>query len=281
MINLLLTILCSTTIALILKFNDTKKGDGLVLLLGNYLVASIIGGYFLFFSKSSEQNLSLILFGLVMGFMFVASFFLFTQAVKVAGVSLSTVSARISVTIPILFSIIFYNEIPNSLQIIGIIFTLITIAFFYISLKSKNKETKQKGLFLFLFLLFAGIGLGDFGMKIFENNFSLDHKSFFLFLIFFSAFIYTFIAIKIKKIEINKKTFSLGMLLGIPNIFSSFFLIEALNNLEAIIVYPVANIGIIILTSVLAVIIFKEKLTKYEVVGIITGTFAIGLMSIK
>lgn len=281
MINLILTILCSTTIALILKFNDTKQGNGLVLLLGNYLVASIIAGYFLSGNNNVEYELPLLVFGLLMGFMFVASFFLFTQAVKVAGVSLSTVSARISVTIPILFSVIFYNEIPNSLQIIGILFTLLTIGFFYISLKSKNKEKQQKGLYLFLFLLFAGIGLGDFGMKIFENNFSLDNKSFFLFLIFFSAFIYTFVAIRIKNIKIDKKTFILGMLLGIPNIFSSFFLIEALNKIEAIIVYPVANIGIIILTSIFAVIFFKEKLNKYEIIGIITGALSIGLMSIK
>jgi hypothetical protein len=43
MLPLFLTILCSTTIALILKHSDTKQGEPIVLLAGNYLTAGVIG----------------------------------------------------------------------------------------------------------------------------------------------------------------------------------------------------------------------------------------------
>jgi len=39
---LLLTILCSTSIALILKYSDIKKEEPIILLAGNYLVATVI-----------------------------------------------------------------------------------------------------------------------------------------------------------------------------------------------------------------------------------------------
>jgi hypothetical protein len=44
MTDLLLTILCSTSIALILKQNDTRQGHPVLLLSGNYFIAAVIGG---------------------------------------------------------------------------------------------------------------------------------------------------------------------------------------------------------------------------------------------
>lgn len=70
------------------------------------------------------------------------------------------------------------------------------------------------------------------------------------------------------------------MVLGIPNIFTSYFLIESLMQLSAIIVYPVVNIGIILLTAVLANIFWKERINGFGKLALLAGTTAIIILSI-
>ncbi|MCP5062948.1 MAG: hypothetical protein GY936_10845 [Ignavibacteriae bacterium] len=88
-------------------------------------------------------------------------------------------------------------------------------------------------------------------MKVFQENWDSSDKPWFLFWIFFFSFIITtFLTIK-KQSPLDKKTLALGMLIGIPNIFSSYFLIESLKTFSAVFVYPFVNISIIIFTAII------------------------------
>ena len=281
MIPLILTILCSTTITLLLKYNDEKKGTAIVLLTANYFVATIITLLFLLFTPNNSYSIVTLLFGALLAFMFVFSFFMFTKAVSVAGAALASVSARLSVVIPIVFSMIFFNEKANYFHIPGFIFTLFTTFLFYYSLRN-GSPTKTAKLTDYLYLLFLlmGIGLNDFCMKIFEQKRPETDTSFFLFGIFFFAFIYSAIYVFVNKIKIERQTLAIGAVLGVPNIFSSFFLLGALTQLPAIIVYPVSNIGIILLTTLAAAIIWKERLNPFGKCALISGLVAILLLSV-
>jgi len=92
MINLLLTILCSTSIALILKYNDTKKGNALLLLSGNYFVASLISLVIFIINDDTTLSLESTLLGAFLGVVFLGSFIAITQAVRIAGTAIATVS---------------------------------------------------------------------------------------------------------------------------------------------------------------------------------------------
>ncbi len=143
MIPLILTILCSTSIALILKHNDTKSGNAIVLLCGNYFVAAIVSLYFLVTATDNTFSIYSLFFGLALGMLFVISFFAFARAVGVAGTALATVSSRLSVILPLTLSIIVFAEKPNLFHIGGFVFTLGTIFLFYKSLQN-NGSNKNK-----------------------------------------------------------------------------------------------------------------------------------------
>jgi len=278
-IFIFLAILCSTSIALLLKHNATRKGDPLVLLAGNYLVAAIISLVLFLIDESATVSFNATIFGLFLGLFFVGAFFSFAKAVSISGTALATVSSRLSVIVPIVLSIIFYNEIPGLLRYIGFGFTLVTILLFYMSIR--NGDNSQRGRHLFyLILVLLGVGIADFGMKIFEMSWKQSDKSFFLFILFFTAFLFSFAIIIIKGIKFEKETFIRGAVVGVPNMFSSFFLISALTQLPAIMVYPVTNIGIIILTTILANIFWKERLNRFGLLSLLAGIVAIVLLGL-
>lgn len=277
---LLLVILCSTSIALILKFNDTRKGELIVLLAGNYLVAASIALILLLFNSFAKFSSQTILIGAILGFLFVITFFALALAIKHAGTGLAITSSRLSVIIPIIISIIFFNETPNELYLIGFVFTLITFILFYISVKSGHKDGDGNLKYLFLLAVFVGIGVNDFALKLFKVIQTEQEEAFFILFIFSSAFAYTSSYIIIKKIKIEKRTALLGMMLGVPNVLTTFFLLSALAVLPAIIVFPIMNVGIILLTTVMAFIIWKEKLNRWGLLALASGVIAILLLSL-
>ena len=280
MISLLMTVACSSSIALILKHNSEKKGEPLLLLAGNYLAAAIVSGFLFFTEEKLNYSLFSFVFGAVMGGLFLFSFFAFANAVQAAGTALATVSSRISVVVPVIFSILFFNEVPTLFHLTGIIFSIITIVLFYFSLKTIKGKVLSGKEYLFLFIVLIGIGLGDFGMKVFQNLSSGNEEPFYLFMIFSFAFIFTTIFLKINKIRFDKSTAKRGAVLGIPNIFSSYFLLGALAVLPGVIVYPVVNIGVILVTTFAARLIWKEDINRFGKIALASGLIAIFLLSL-
>jgi drug/metabolite transporter (DMT)-like permease len=217
----------------------------------------------------------------VLGLLFVASFFAFAKAVAHAGTALATISSRLSVIIPIVFSIIIFDEQPSTLKLFGFLFTGITFVFFYFSLLEQNNSSTNKGKYLLLLFVLIAIGINDFCMKVFKNIKPETEETFFVFTIFFFALVYSTLFIVIKKIKIDKRTFFTGIALGVPNVFSTIFLLAALSQLPAIIVYPVINIGIIIVTAIGAYVLWRDGMNKTGVAALISGILAILLLSIN
>ena len=280
MISLLMTIVCTSSIALLIKHNSEKKGEPILLLAGNYFTAAVVSGVLLFFEEKINYSFSSFFFGAAIGGLFLFSFFAFTKAVEAAGTALATVSSRISVIIPVFLSIILFSETPSAFHIAGIVFAFITIIFFYFSLKTIKGKTLAGKDYFFLFTVLVGIGFGDFGMKLFQQLIGSSEEPFYLFMIFSFAFIFSAISMKIKNIKIDKSTALRGGILGIPNIFSSYFLLGALAKLPAIVVYPSMNIGVILVTTFGAYLIWKENINRFGKFALISGLIAILFLSL-
>lgn len=278
MLFLLLTILCSSSIALILKFNAARKGHPLVMLMGNYFTASLIASVIIFIRKDYSFSIETFLIGLILGVMFIGSFFIFAKAVETAGTALATVSSRLSVFIPVLLVVLFFGEEPSKQNYFGFALTVLTIILFYFSLNRNNQVDSNKYKYFFLVGVLLFIGINDFAMKYFQMLRSSNEESLFVYMIFTTAFITGLFVIIFRKIKIYRKDILTGFMLGIPNVFSTIFLLAALSALPAMIVYPVMNIGVILITTISAFLIWKESLNGYGIAAVILGTVAILLL---
>ena len=104
----------------------------------NYFVAFLISALFLIFESETKFSLFTFVFGMLLALIFVLSFFAFAKAVSSAGTALASLSSRLSVIVPVTFSMLFFYEIPNSYQTFGLLFALMTIIFFYFSKRVSN-----------------------------------------------------------------------------------------------------------------------------------------------
>ena len=69
--------------------------------------------------------------------------------------------------------------------------------------------------------------------------------------------------------------------LGIPNFLSFYTLLKALSAYQnnGAFVYPIYNIGVILVAAVMGVVVFKEKLSVLNKIGLLLAVIAIGLIS--
>ena len=89
-----------------------------------------------------------------------------------------------------------------------------------------------------------------------------------MFIVFTVSFITGLFFLIKEKRKIQQREILTGVALGIPNLFSSIFLIQALSQLPAVIVYPFANIAVIIFGTLLGYFYWKDKLQQKQWLGI-------------
>ncbi|MFM7565403.1 MAG: EamA/RhaT family transporter, partial [Flavobacteriales bacterium] len=70
-----------------------------------------------------------------------------------------------------------------------------------------------------------------------------------------------------------------GIILGIPNYFSIYLLVKSYNtlDLQPHQILSIANVGVVILTSILGLTVFKEKFTAQKTFGLLLCLAALGL----
>ncbi|HDR05201.1 MAG TPA: hypothetical protein ENN84_08160 [Candidatus Marinimicrobia bacterium] len=279
MIDLLLTILCSASIVLILKADYSGGGERWWLLAGNYATAAGSGWLLTLGKGAMWPSLEISFLAIILSGAFVLSFYLLSKSVAAAGASLSAVSSRLSVLIPVFLSILLFKEILNVEKLLGLLFALATFIFFALAMQSRNSQGEKRQLWP-LIAVFISLGLTDFSMKLFQELQKAGEKALFLAILFSGAFFLTLAVSLLKKLPFHKKSFSLGLILGLPNLFSSWFLIGALEQFPAVMVFPAVNVGIILVTALASVLIWREIPNLWGRLAIISGIAGIIFLSI-
>ena len=83
------------------------------------------------------------------------------------------------------------------------------------------------------------------------------------------------------KMKITGKSILGGVVLGIPNYFSLYYLIKMLDSrvYESSTIFTIHNVAIVIVSTLVAVLFFKEKITMRNSMGIALALIAIFLVT--
>jgi len=285
LIYLFLSILFSTGLFVIFKYFGIYKIDTLKAIFVNYIVAFTMGVGLadgaVSLSQIPEQSW---FFGaLFLGALFVSVFFVMATTAQKNGVSVASVAGKMSVVVPVLFGTFLYQESVTILKVLGILIALLAV---YLASVKDEVDTKSGGM-LFPILLFFGSGVIDTTLKYVEVNFvpqeevSLFSGSLFGIAAVFAATIILIQQVR-KKTSFGFKNIIAGIALGVPNYFSIIFLIKALQNkdFESSVLFTVNNVGIVILSTFVGLLIFKEKFSLKNKLGVFLAVLGILLVTI-
>ena len=80
--------------------------------------------------------------------------------------------------------------------------------------------------------------------------------------------------------HLGKKELLYGSLLGIPNFFSSLFLLNALRSIPGVIVFPSYSVATILVVALAGLLFFRERLSKKQLLGGILICIALVLLNL-
>lgn len=275
MIFLILAIFSSALVSVVMRLSTGKVEYNIGMLAVNYFTCIITAFFYtegLCAFPSSPQLANTLLLGGINGFLYLASFVIFQYSVKKSGVVLSSVFMKLGMLVPLVISVICFGETPTFIHIIGFIMAVFAIVMINQNGADGGKANISNLIFL---LLLSG---GAEGMsKVFEEVGESSLSSQFLLYTFVSAFILCISFMLFKGQRIGKSELFYGVLIGIPNFFSAKFVLRALRDIPAIIVFPSFAVATILTVSLAGVIAFKERLSKLQwaAVGIIILTLAL------
>ncbi len=282
MINIVLAIFISSLIFVTFKLFNKFKIDNFQAITINYLVASLFG--ILILGSEFQYNLIIekewLVYACIMGLTFIGTFVLFALSSQKAGVAITAVFSKMSVVIPVIAGVFLYSESLNLLKILGIVSTF--AAFILIFYKKEKSKIQWAVIFLPITIFFAN-GIIDSTLKYIEFNFIHGDYTLFLTITFLVSFVMGFI-ISLTKYLRNKKPFTIqtiigGSVLGLLNFSTTYFLFVAMTQFQSNVLFPVQNVGIVMISALFGLILFREKLSKTNWIGIFISILAILLIA--
>jgi len=273
MIYLALSIFCSTLIVLLFKAFQHFRIDSFQAIVFNYLTCAIIGlGY-----TNSDQLVQIphwngLPYALSLGTLFIFLFYLIARTTQIIGVTVASVAQKLSFVVPVIAGILMFNESFTYLKLAGFMLAILSVLFIS---RTRNSEIGIKGHLWMPLVVFAGSGVCDLVIKVIEaNHLGLISKATFAVILFGTAFLIGFGWMLFGLIRNRKmpdaKSLLAGFLLGVPNYFSIYYLIAALqqSGLEASQVFPINNVGVILFSALMAWLIFREVLNRLQMLGL-------------
>jgi multidrug transporter EmrE-like cation transporter len=282
LVFLVLSILSSVLFATILRVNEARGGNRLVLLAANYIVAAASGAVYWGVTGFRPITPLTLLLGAVAGMLFVASAWFMQVAMGRVGIGISVAVMRLAVIVPIVASIAVYAEYPNWPQWGGLALAAVALYLFGVAAGALTQGAHQPiRNWLLLAAVFVTMGCINLLLKLFSEQCPRTDKPGFLTVIFSVAMAFAWTLVRTGNHAFSTREIRLGLLLGVPNFCSTIFFILALAAIPGIIVFPVNDIGVVVGSVLVGVAWWQERLDLHRRWALALGLASIVLVNLR
>ena len=284
MFYLLMSIVCSVFIGLIFKYFERFQIQTFLAIVVNYFVCVLVGSLLSGEQPFKLETLALpwLPWAIGLGLLFISGFYAIGLTVQKFGLGLSSVMQKMSLIFSVPFAVLYFNEAWTWLKILGLIFALAAV---WLS----NRQDKQDKLILtWAFLLpmyvFINAGAIECVLQYAQGRLIQEEEQALFAMIPFGVAGLTGLGFSLRpwlkgQMQWRLKELVAGVVLGIPNYFSIYFLILAMNSMDKSFVIPSANLSVLAISAVLGLYLFKERFNQYKAIGLVLAILAIILLS--
>ncbi len=278
---LLVAILCISIQYITKKSYNTRVSNGAFTFSAlSSFFASLV--FIVFLKGSLSLNKELFPYSLLFALTYGIAQVFSILAVKEGPLSLTSLFAQYSLLIPTFHGLIFLSEPYGITLFLGIGLLVISTVFVNIEKKDNKKITKK--WIIFVFISFLGNGLCSVVQKVAGLELSEEYRtSFMLLALLISSVALLIIAFATSKKETLSHITKGGLqytLSGIANGLTNVATLALATRMSASVSFPIIASGGIILTALVSVFIYREKLSLFQKLGFVLGIGAIIVMNI-
>ena len=287
MIFLLLAILSSASLPLLFRAFDDWRVNIFWAIPVNYFACIVVGVLFAPAPHNMSELTSQPWFPLAMlqGLVLAVNFYLLAYTAQRAGVSVAALASRLSVAIPAILAFLLYGDSLSAIKMMGLTAALLSL---YLSTAAGQdfgvtRTWLRRLLPILVFLMFGC----HFALLKFTQARYLDSSSYHLYVTI--SFLFAFLAsvvvgvakILTLKVAVRAGDLIAGGVLGMINYGAIYFLVKVLSleGWQSSQLFPMYSVGVVSVSSLFAMILFKEHLSKWKTLGLVVGLLAVALLN--
>ncbi|MFO7697915.1 MAG: EamA family transporter [Anaerolineae bacterium] len=225
------------------------------------------------------ESLTLLL-GSAVGVLYALNFSLFVPLLSRRGVSIPAAMSRLAVILPMLASLLIWGERLTGIQGAGALLSLAALPLLTLTRGEHTTggklDVRTAGLLL---ALLTGNGLSMVLTKAYERS-GLNQQALFLASLFGTAILVSGIAWWRQRQGTSPRDVVPGMALGLTNALANWGLVAALVTIPAVLVFPFYSAAGLVITAILARMLFGERISRLEATGIATAVAAVTLANL-
>ncbi len=238
--------------------------------------------FFLFNARFSVSFIpELVPYAVSFAFFFGCAMAGLVMAIRTGVFSLSTLMISYSLIIPTLYGILFLGDSIGVWGYTGIVLLLISL-YMLNGKRQENEHFSFRWLFWIL-ITFAGNGLCSTVQKMQQIAFDGGCKNelmIYAMALLATGFLLTgFMTGKNRKEEVKDAVIP-GLIRGVANGMVNYFVMVLSGVLPTAILFPMTSAGGIVIAFILAVTIYKEKLSALQITGYVIGTVSVVLLNL-
>ncbi len=283
MIFIILSVCFSVSVSVMLKLAKRYHIDVYQAITWNYSMAVLLSWIFLKPQLNHLQGAPVVNY-ITLAILLPALFVILAASVRLSGIVRTDVAQRLSLFIPVIASFLIFNEQLTILRVGGLIVGFAAIACLIPWQKQATGKQSNGNAWVYLLIVFAGMGIIDVLFKQLATFTTIPYTTS-LFIVFVLSFIFALIGlfyqVFTKKMRFSWPHILIGWVLGIANFGNILFYLKAHKALinHPSTVFTAMNIGVIVLGALTGFIIFKEKLSTINKVGLALAIIAIVIMA--
>jgi drug/metabolite transporter (DMT)-like permease len=269
-----------------MRFFKRFELDNHQALMWNYVFATVTGFLICRHYDTIPQLVHESWFGLSLltGFWFIFTYLLMTASTQSSGITITSLSSKLSVVLPTLAGVLIFHERLNLKVAAGIALALVALVL-VLGGDGKTSDNDRKINWLLPVLIFFGTGTGDILMKLNEQHNTGHNMGFMIAFIYLIATLFGIMLVAYDLIRGKSKWQSKnllgGIVLGVINFFSTFCVFHAMRYFDNVVLFPIYNIGVVCLTALIGWLLFKEKLSWKNYLGLAIAIVAVVLITVK
>jgi len=278
MIYLIIATLSITTLSLIMRKATLNTENLWGVILGNYLTAAILTAAITITSPQTTPTTFTLALGAITGITYTAGMYLNLTLMGKRGAAITSSMIQLAVIIPITTSVLFYGETITTTQLTGILLAITSLPL--LASKPNQKLEIDKTILPMILLTILVVGFSQTSSKILIQSGLENQNNYFFLAIFTSASLLVAPIAYRNRNQIKPTDTTYGIGVGTFNLLSNRALLLALTTLPGAIVFPVSSAGSLLMVTIAAIILFKEKTSRANITGIIMTLIAVVLINI-
>ncbi|PST83040.1 transporter [Pedobacter yulinensis] len=283
MILFILSITCSVTVSVLLKLARRYHISIPQAITWNYLTAIVVSWFLYQPGTKVLTEPAAFDITLTLGLLLPSVFWLLAASVRHSGIVRTDIAQRLSLFISILGAFFLFNEHFNGWKWIGLATGFAAIC---LTVYRPEKSRSASANVIYPLLVFLGYGIIDLLFKRMALIQDRPYTSS-LFLAFCAAFAVSLVSLVVlllrRKTKLQLVNFVCGVILGLFNLGNIVFYLKAHRAFaeNPSTVFATMNFGVIALGTTVGVLIFKEKLSRLNYIGLALAILSIVLITLS